>query len=364
MMRQHSSPLLLILGVVIAWASIRTAIMIADEMGSRLATADRPLRLQPRASAPLVRVAGPALPFRSMDDLRRPSQRRDRVSSAPVYLRTARGSTVQENPALLSLMPGPAGWLPEAVPAPAGAIEPTGIERTSLQPAMLANPSSRQPKAGSHADRWAFSTWAYVRPDRQAGQRFDLARLGGSQFGLRVARRLDRDGQINGFARLVSIGSMGDGLEGAAGLALRPSQNLPVALVIERREQLAGTGGRSAFAAYATGGASNVPLSQGLTLDVYGAAGVVGAARRDMFAEGSAVLSLRPVSAAGVDVVAGAGAWGAAQPGVSRLDIGPRLSAYLPIGGARPMLAIDWRQRVAGQAAPSSGLALTLAADF
>jgi hypothetical protein len=162
----------------------------------------------------------------------------------------------------------------------------------------------------------------------------------------------------------VSSGTIGDGLEGAVGVALKPSPSVPVALVIERREQIAGTGGRSAFAAYATGGASNVPLGQGLTLDAYGAAGVVGVARRDLFAEGSAVVSRPLASIAGVDVAAGFGAWGATQPGATRLDVGPRLSAPLHIGAARPTLAIDWRQRVAGDVAPSSGVALTLAADF
>ena len=46
---------------------------------------------------------------------------------------------------------------------------------------------------------------------------------------------------------------------------------------------------------------------------------------------------------------------------VYRVDVGPRVS--MPVGrGMR--VHVDWRQRVAGSAAPGSGPALTLAADF
>jgi hypothetical protein len=59
----------------------------------------------------------------------------------------------------------------------------------------------------------------------------------------------------------------------------------------------------------------------------------------------------------------GGGAWGAVQPGVSRIDIGPRASLRLPgLQGAR--LVADWRFRIHGNAAPASGPSLTLAADF
>lgn len=58
---------------------------------------------------------------------------------------------------------------------------------------------------------------------------------------------------------------------------------------------------------------------------------------------------------------AGAGAWGAAQSGVTRLDVGPQASVRFP---ANLTLAADWRFRVAGDAAPASGPTLTLSTDF
>jgi hypothetical protein len=60
----------------------------------------------------------------------------------------------------------------------------------------------------------------------------------------------------------------------------------------------------------------------------------------------------------------GAALSGGAQPGISRLDIGPEIQVRLPLpqGGAR--LSVEWRERVAGDALPGSGLAITLGADF
>jgi len=60
-------------------------------------------------------------------------------------------------------------------------------------------------------------------------------------------------------------------------------------------------------------------------------------------------------------ISAGFGLWGGAQPGLSRLDVGPRISLQV----RRNVYAhFDWRQRVAGTATPNSGPAVTLAADF
>jgi hypothetical protein len=60
----------------------------------------------------------------------------------------------------------------------------------------------------------------------------------------------------------------------------------------------------------------------------------------------------------------GAGAWGGAQPGASRLDAGPTLSWRLPAARAHLRIEAGWRFRLAGEAAPGSGPALTLLADF
>lgn len=62
---------------------------------------------------------------------------------------------------------------------------------------------------------------------------------------------------------------------------------------------------------------------------------------------------------------AGAGAWGGAQEGASRLDIGPAAIVGVPVNdAASARLAFDWRFRVTGNAVPQSGPELTLSAGF
>jgi hypothetical protein len=63
----------------------------------------------------------------------------------------------------------------------------------------------------------------------------------------------------------------------------------------------------------------------------------------------------------GASLSAGFGVWGGAQPGLSRLDAGPRLSCA---SAARCASTLDYRQQAARQAAPGSGPVLTLAGDF
>ena len=111
------------------------------------------------------------------------------------------------------------------------------------------------------------------------------------------------------------------------------------------------------------GGVGDVPLPAGFRLDAYAQAGVVGARRRDGFADGALAVDHRLGADAG-PFRAGALVAGAVQPGAARVDVGPRLTLRLPEIGQGSRIALDWRHRVAGDAQPESGLALTLAADF
>ena len=60
----------------------------------------------------------------------------------------------------------------------------------------------------------------------------------------------------------------------------------------------------------------------------------------------------------------GGGAWGGAQRGATRLDLGPTASATLTTGRTTLRGSVDYRLRVAGDAVPGDGLAVTLAASF
>lgn len=238
------------------------------------------------------------------------------------------------------------GPVPASLAAPAYRAEP-------LPPAVHTIPS-RAP-----ASRWSGSVWLLVRHGR-AGPLAPGGTLGGSQAGgrlvYRVAGGLDRPLALS--ARLSGPLGRRAGTEAALGLEWRPSAALPFSLLAERRQAL-GREARSAFALAVHGGVSRHQVARGVTLDGFAQAGIVGARSRDLFADGSASLS---VGSGRVEI--GAGVWGGAQPGAARLDLGPRLSVRLPASAGSLRLSAEWRFRVAGEARPGSGPALTLGAGF
>ena len=181
--------------------------------------------------------------------------------------------------------------------------------------------------------------------------------LGGSQAILGVRLPLARP--LSATARLTSAldGGSVRQAEVALGLAARPVARLPIELVAERRVALS-RDGRDAWQLRAAGGAA--VERGGWRLDGYGQGGVVGLARRDLFADGQVRLSR---SVAG-PVRLGAVVAGAAQPGARRLDAGPHLRVDLAAGERAISLVADYRLRVGGNAAPASGPALTLATSF
>lgn len=205
-------------------------------------------------------------------------------------------------------------------------------------------------------NRWSISAWAFVR--RGSGQQLATAgALGGSQVGARATYGLT--GRIAISARLYSPLSRTGGAEASLGMELQPLRAVPVRILAERRQAL-GREGRSAFALLAHGGVSEQPLLGSLRLDGYAQAGVVGLKARDAFADGAIRIGV-PVTD---NLSLGLGAWGAAQPGASRVDLGPQASYRLPVLDRRARLSAEWRVRVAGDARPGSGPALTLSTDF
>jgi len=247
---------------------------------------------------------------------------------------------------------------------PATRLSPHLPPRTSrTEPVMAAAlrarpsypPTFAPPPAGASQSRWSLSVWLLVRDDQGNAALAPGGTLGGSQAGARISYALG-DGfalSVRAYLPLRQV----SGAELAAGLDWRPVRAIPLNLLAERRQRI-GREGRNAFALTLYGGASR-SLTPRTRLDLYGQAGIVGLRSRDLFVDGSARVARR---IGPVDV--GAGAWGAAQPGARRLDAGPSLSWRLPVSGAHLRLQADWRFRIAGDAAPRSGPALTLAADF
>lgn len=234
-----------------------------------------------------------------------------------------------------------------------GEVEPVmsfaAAQPTSLPARAMPTPERLDPLP----DRWSLSLWMVARgnggPVAAPG-----GQIGGGQAGARVAWLVAPRQRIAAYGRVTTPLS-GRGREAALGLEWQPTR-APVRLIAERRFGLDGNPGGTGLGAIA-----GIDREwRGFRLEAYGQAGAVLRRRAEPYADGAA-RGTRTVGGAGpVQLALGAGTWGAAQRGAQRLDIGP--SATLAVRNLR--LALDWRQRVAGEARPGSGLALTLGADF
>lgn len=215
--------------------------------------------------------------------------------------------------------------------------------------------------ASARESRWNASAYLFVRPGSGDASLSPAGQLGGSQMAARIAYRLNDEGPVRTAltARLYAP-LAGAGAEGAVGLDWHPAPRVPLRLAIERRIAL-DHAGRNAWSAYAAGG---VYAERGaLVLDAYAQAGVVGTRARDPFADGA--LRVGHKTALGKSaLILGAGLWGAAQPGVRRLDAGPRAALIVPVATHTISATLEGRFRVAGQARPGSGAALTVGVDF
>ncbi|MET0310212.1 MAG: hypothetical protein ABW023_16020 [Sphingomonas sp.] len=207
--------------------------------------------------------------------------------------------------------------------------------------------------------RWSAGAWLVARPGTGLGAAPGGGQIGGSQAGLRIAWLAVPDKEIAVFARIAAP-LAGRGAEGAIGLEWQPTR-APVRLVAEQRFGLDGTPDGTGLGVIA---GLDTPLPAVFRLEVYGQAGAIRRSRIEPYADGAA-RATRVVAGSGrLRLALGVGIWGAAQRDARRLDLGPSATLGLPLGAQNIRLALDWRQRVAGDARPGSGPALTIGGDF
>lgn len=241
--------------------------------------------------------------------------------------------------------------------------------------ATVSPPVPFLPAARAEARRWSGDGWLLWR---QGGNGFNLpgaglpgaslpsGAYGSSQTGLVLRYRLAPASPLRPtlYLRATSGLYVPRGEELAAGLAIRPFKRVPVALMGEARvtRTLSGDVVRPAVALV-----SEVPplaLPLGLKGEIYAQAGWVGGKDHTPFIDGQARLDKPVARMGGAELRLGAGAWGGAQNGAKRLDMGPTATLDLPIAGVNTRLSADYRLRVAGDAAPGSGAAVTFSAGF
>ncbi|WP_019834257.1 hypothetical protein [Sphingomonas sp. PR090111-T3T-6A] len=224
-------------------------------------------------------------------------------------------------------------------------------------------PAILLPSPAAHASRWSGSAWLLARGGGQASPLAPGGQIGGGQAGVRILYHLDEADRLSLSGRFSRTVGGPRQTEAATGLDWQPARTIPLHLMLEHRFAI-DRGGRNAWTAGAATGVYAVPVAKGWRLDAYAEAGVVGIQRRDLYADGAARVARSLDLGHGRSLALGGGAWGAAQPGAARLDLGPSAVLRLPVAQHAIAIALDWRQRVAGGARPGSGPALTLASDF
>lgn len=217
-------------------------------------------------------------------------------------------------------------------------------------------------------DRWSLDSWALWREgsgSALAGQG-RLPTYGASQAGAVLRYRLapgsahDPQAYVRAYRALISGGES----ELATGLSARPIGQIPLRAHAEMRVTRFTDGTRPRPAAFVTSELPVVRMPARLRAEAYFQAGYVAGRGATGFADGQ-VHVLHDVP--GIDLgelSLGAAAWGGAQEGAQRLDLGPSARLDLTIGKAPARVSLDYRERVAGDAEPPSGVAVTLSTRF
>ena len=216
--------------------------------------------------------------------------------------------------------------------------------------------------------RWSMDSWLLIRTGGGAvAQAPGAASYGGSQAGA-VLRFRPGGAAADSYGYLrtsAAIKAPGGDRELALGIGMRPRRALPLRVLAEARLQDSGFGPARVRPVVSV--VTELPwkaLPAGLRGEAYAQAGYASGRDATVFFDAQAVID-RAVIQGAPEVRVGAGLWAGGQKGAARIDVGPRVSIPLHLGGpAAARIAVDWRFRVAGNASPPSGPALTIATSF
>lgn len=384
----RGAPLLMLVLLLGAWSGARAVMMNDPRMYAPLPAPDMELTPPLMSVAMLSEDPPPSLPLDWEPPLpQEPPARvvprfrtragaslvarlpRGRAIAAPAYIATAGpipslppGTSNAPHSAAAAPAPRTAALAQSAAPASA----PPQAPRTApfLPPAAAARPARRR----LSVDGWAF--W------RQGSDAAPISQgrvpiYGASQVGgvlqYRLAPRSGHDPRLylRAYRALVTVGES----ELALGGSLRPLARVPLRFAAEGRYTDAPLGSEVRPAAYAVTEFAPLRLPYDTRLEAYAQAGWVGGDAATAFADGQLNL-LKEFGGVGratndaVRLMLGVGAWGGAQEGAERVDIGPTVRADFRLGRVPARISVDWRQRVAGDAAPGSGVAATLSTGF
>lgn len=364
--RRAGQPVTVLASVLAVWIGLRFLLWQSPFI-SALPPLPRPALVvpppatvsQPRIQAPVVAApvapvgAGTATPAQVI------------VPSAPFTIfdpaaLASRGEPIDES-AAHQLM-----WL--AALAPEGLLSAGSSPRVLTVP-VATGPADAPASAEAAHQRWSFTGWAFLRaggggtvqPGAVTAPSYGASQAGGV-LRYRLAPRSAH--APTAYLRATTALAHSGDRELAAGLSLRPLAAVPLTLMAEGRvsDRTGGLVVRPAVLAVSEFPPLDLP--RGFRAESYFQAGQIGSPGATAFADGQVRLTgkIGPVGRGAVRL--GAGTWGGIQRGAARLDLGPTAQVDLPLGEGSARLALDYRVRVAGDASPGTGLALTLSTGF
>ena len=256
------------------------------------------------------------------------------------------------DPALLPFVPGGGPRAPHLAANPVPAFAPVAADRFARETAA--------------APRWSMDAWALWREDDNSPLLSGRPSYGRSQIGAVLRFRLAPSSGHAPQAHLRASAALAGAneQEAALGLSARPLPGVPIRLAGEARLRETRAGAELRAAAYAVSEFPPLPLPGGTTGEAYVQGGYVTGSSATGFVDGQARITRELADAGRFRLSAGGGAWGGAQEGSGRLDIGPSASVSVSAGGLNARMSADYRFRVAGAAQPASGPTLTISAGF
>lgn len=335
----RGQPLLLLVGLLAGWVSLRVAFW---EPTPEPRAAETPAAThQPRSSSPIVSEAGFVVGPTKMRGRRLPAVEREPKQLPP--------------PAFLAASP--------AVPAPVRfQAPPPGIPAAAP---FLASADLPELKT-LPTPRWSADGWIMLRDDTTTPFLPGAPTYGRSQAGAVLRYHLRPTSPLRPQIYLRASTALAGARERelAAGMSARLLPGVPLRLAAEARASETAYGTRFRPAGYAVTELPPVKLPFGARGEAYLQGGYVGGDFATAFVDGQARLD-RPLTALGeTEASVGVAAWGGAQKGAARLDVGPTAAVTFRLGDARGRIAADYRFHVAGDAEPASGPALTVSAGF
>lgn len=264
-----------------------------------------------------------------------------------------------------SLFPSPQMVAPVRDGTAAGRIS-DAVTLSSLHPGLVAAPPGPDVIDNPSVRRLQFHAYGFFRGGDGDAALASGGAYGGSQAALIARFAIDRASaerwQLTG--RVSRAIARNDPLELSPGLRWRPDDALPIAIHGEYRFRKGSGDGPALFA---TAWLSDRNLPAKFRVESWIQAGIVRNRESVGFVDAAAV-AVRPIQTAGPretgGLSAGGGIWAGGQKGAGRLDIGPVLTLDVALAASRLRLTGAWRERIAGQARPGSGPALTISSDF